>query len=165
MLGSYVAGRYSATFGAADIGQSEDGFELEFSFKQELIDKTDAYARTIIDMIGQGCDTYVSANLIEWIPGSKALLWAYGGGVMGKIFSVAAPPAVFASNLASAFVMTSTANTTAASNPATLTGSKAFPAPNFNPKILCDSRLRKLPIRLILLPYQSSSDLISFSTS
>ena len=165
MLGTFVAGRYSATYGAANIGIAEDGYDLEFQFKQELIDKTDAYAQTIIDMIMQGCDTYVSANLIEWLSGSKTLMWATGGGVMGKIFTSAVPPAAFASDLAGALVLTSTTNTTAAASPATLTGSKAFMAPNFNPRILMDSRLRKLPARMILLPYTSGSDLIAFSTT
>lgn len=164
-IGAFMAGRYSASYGGQSTGIASEGFNLEFQLKQELIDKTDAYARTIIDMIMQGVDTFISAKLIEWNAASRALMWGMGGGVMGKIFSVAVPPAVFAYDLASAFVLTSTANTPAANSPASLTASKAFLAPNFNPTILHDSRLREMPMRLICLPYASSSDLIAFSTA
>ncbi len=165
MLGSMVAGRYSATWDAVDIGFSRTGLELDFQFKQEVIDETDLYGMTTIDMIMRGADVHLSATLREWKTGSKALLWAIGGGVLGKIFSAAVPCGSFASDLASALVMTGTAGTTAQATLATLTGSKAFPAANFNPKILFDSRLREIPMRLILFPYASGSDLVAFSTT
>ncbi len=165
MLGTFVAGRYSATWNANSLGLARQGYDLDFQFKQEIIEETDAYGLTIIDMIMRGADTFVSATLREWIAGSKALLWAVGGGTMGKIFTSAVPCAASAYDLSQSLVFTATAGTPAATSPATLTASKAFMAPSFNPKILFDSRIRDLPVRMICFPYASSSDMIAFSTT
>jgi hypothetical protein len=164
MLGTMVAGRYSATFNSVDVGFTRQGFELEFMFKQEVIDETDLYGMSTIDAVLRGADGFVSAILREWKAGPKSILWALGGGVLGKVFSAAVPNGVFASDKALPFVMTSTANTPAAADPATLTASKAFIAPNYNPRILFDSRLRETPIRFQMFPYASSTDTILFST-
>ncbi len=164
-LGAFVAGRYSATLNAVAIGMSKQGFELEFQFKHEVIEESDLYGLTILDLIVRGANTYVSAMLKEWNAGSKAILWSLGGSVLGKIFSTAVPCGSLASALASPLVFTSTANTPAAASPATLTASLAYPADNFNPKTLFDSRLRELPVRMIALPSVSGSDLVGFSTT
>lgn len=165
MLGTFVAGRYSATYNANSLGIMERGYELDFQLKQELVDESDLYGMQIIDMFIQGCDSYVSMMAKEWLTGSKAILWALGGGVLGKIFSAAVPCGASAYDLSQSLVFTATANTPAATSPATLTASKAFPAPNFNPKTLLNSRLRQLPLRMLMFPYASSSDTIAFSTT
>ena len=153
-------------FAAGSIGIAQRGYDLDFQFKSEAVNESDLYGLSTIDLVMRGADCHLSAQLKEWIAGSKALLWAIGGGVLGKIFSTAVPCGVFAYDLSAALVLTATANTTAATlGPATLTASKAFPAENFNPTILMDSRLRLLPIRCILFPYASSSDTIAFSTT
>lgn len=166
MLGAFVAGRYSAAWSSGlDLGMAKKGFELEFAFKQELLDESDLYGATIIDGIRRGCDVFVSMELMEWKAGSKALLWPIGGGALGKIFSSAVPNGVFDSDQAQPLVLTSTAGTSAANSPATLTASKAWIAPGFNPRWAMDSRLRTLPIRMIFYPYASGSDTIAFSTT
>ena len=164
-LGTFIAGRYTATFNAVDIGISRTGFELEFQFKQEAIDETDAYGLTTIDMIHRGCDTLLNATLREYKAGSKAILWPIGGGTIGKIASVAKPIGTLASDNAAALVFTSVANTPAASSPATLTASKAWIAPNYNPRILFDSRLRDVPIRMIFLPADAVGEVTAFTTT
>lgn len=164
-LGTFVAGRYAATWNAVSIGLARQGLEMEVQLKQEVIDETDAYGMTIIDFVMRGADVYFSANLREWIAGSKSLIWAIGGGSLGKIFTAAVPCGVFAYDLSQALVLTATANTPAATSPATLTASKAFPAPSFNTKILFDSRIRDLPVRMICFPYASGSDTIALSTT
>lgn len=165
MLGAFVAGRYAASFSAVDIGMTRQGFELEFAFKQELIDESDLYGLTTLDAVRRGCDVFLSATLKEWNAGSRSVLWPIGGGAMGKIFTSAVPNGSFDTDLAKPLVLTSTAGTAAALSPATLTAAKAWIAPNYNPRILFDSRLREVPIRLIFYPYASSSDTIAFSTT
>lgn len=165
MLGAFVAGRYAATYSSVAIGMAKQGIELEFQFKQEMVDESDLFGLSTIDMIIRGADVFASAMLKEWNAGSKSLLWAIGGGVLGKIFTAAVPCSVFASTLAQSLVLTATAGTAAAASPATLTAATAFPAPSFNPKILLDSRLRELPVRMICFPYASSTDTIAFSTT
>lgn len=116
-------------------------------------------------MILRGATVHLSATLREWKAGSKALAWAIGGGTMGTISTAAVPIGVLASDKAQSFVMTSTANTPAAAAPATLTASKAFPAANYNPKILFDSRLREIPIRLVFLPSEAAGNVTVFTTT
>lgn len=164
-LGTFIAGRYSATFNAVDVGMSDQGFELEFRFKQEEIAESDLFGLSTIDMILRGADALLRASLKEYKTGSIAALWPIGGGTLGKIASTAVPIGILASGMAQALVLTSTANTPAAAAPATLTASKACLAPNYNPKILFDSRLRRVPIEMILLPSLSIGDLTVFTTT
>lgn len=165
MLGTMVAGRYSAAWNAVDIGYSRQGFNLEFQFKHEAIAESDLFGLSTTDLVLRGADVHMDATLREWKAGSTALLWMLGAGVLGKVASTAKPLGDFASNNAQALVLTSTANTPAAAAPATLTALKAWMAENYNPKILLDSRLREIPIRLIFLPYLSATDEIRFSTT
>lgn len=165
-LGTFVSGRYSSTYNSNTLGIARAGYSLDFQFKDEALDETDAYGLSTIDLIRRGADCHLSAILKEWLTGSKAILWAIGGGTLGKIFTAAVPAGSFAYDSAQALVLTAVSNTTAATlGPATLTASKAYPAANYNPEILLDSRLREVPIRLILFPYASSSDTIAFSTT
>lgn len=165
MLGTMVAGRYSCVWNAVDIGYTRSGFNLEFQFKHEAIAESDLYGLSTTDLVLRGADVYMGATLREWKAGSTALLWMLGAGVMGTVATPAKPLGDFASNNAPALVLSSTANTPAAAAPATLTASKAWMAENYNPKILLDSRLREVPIRLIFLPYLSTSNQICFSTT
>jgi hypothetical protein len=164
-LGTLIAGRYSCTWNAVDTGYTRTGFELEFQYKHEVLDESDLYGLTTVDAVTRGCDGFLSATLREYKAGSTALLWPVGGGVLGKVFSTAKPAGLLASDQALALVLTSTANTPAAAAPATLTASKAWIAPNYNPRIILDSRLREVPIRMQLFPYASASDIILFSTT
>ena len=82
--------------------------------------------------------------------GSITPFWPWGA--MGVFYTAAAPIARLASNVAAAMVLTATANTPAAAAVATLTGSKSILAPNNPAKLLYNSKLRKVPVRLVLLP-------------
>lgn len=160
-----MAGRHAVTFNSADIGQASQGFTLDFQFKHEAINESDLYGLTTTDLVLRGCDVHLSATLKEYKSANKAIFWPLGGGTIGKIFTSSKPAGLLASDQALALVMTAQANTPAATDPATLTASKAWIAENYNPQILFDSRLRQTPIRLILLPYASSTDTICFSTT
>ncbi len=166
-LGSFIAGRYSATFDSSSVGIASRGYDLDFMFKSEAVDETDLYGASTIDLVLRGADVHIATELIEWLSGSKAMLWSLGGGALGKIYSAAVPAGMFAYDLAKALVLTATTNTTAAASggPATLTASKTWPAQSFNPRVLFDSRLRRLPIRLLCIPYASGGDTLAFSTT
>jgi hypothetical protein len=163
-LGTFIAGAYTATWNAVSVGLAEDGFELEFQAKLEAIDQSDQYAKTTLDLIFQGVDGFISATLLEWKTGAITVMWPWGGASLGKIISAAMPIGFLASDQAQAFVMTSTASTPAAAAPATLTASKTFLAENYNPRILVSSKLRKIPIRLRMLPTTSTGTIL-FSTT
>jgi len=95
--------------------------------------------------------------------GSITPFWPWGA--LGVLYTAAAPIARLASNVAQAMVLSSTANTPAAASPASLTGSKAILAPNSSARLLYNSKLRHVPVRLALLPTDSTGTGTHFTTT
>lgn len=151
-LGTFVAGRYTATYNAVDVGMTRQGYELQQTLKQEAVDETDAYGLSTIDYIYRGGDCFVQYECREYKAGSYGPFWPFGGGTLGVLSTSGAPVGILASSVAQSFVLTSTANTPAAAAPASLTAAGAILAPNFDGRLLYDSRLRAVPVRLQCLP-------------
>ena len=83
-LGTFIAGRYSATYdpigtaAAADIGIMEDGYEVEVTHSKELIGPTDAYGDTIIDGVGRGVSgVFIGSTSLEYKNGLLAAAFPY----------------------------------------------------------------------------------------
>jgi hypothetical protein len=163
-----VAGAYTATYAAADVGFTQDGYKLSRENKVEVINKTDLYGDTIIDMVYRGGDTFIQFLSRVYKQGSITPWWPWGVDI-GTIWDTNAPAppvadipqggpiAMLASSIASAFIMTAVANTPAAAAPATLSA-VAILAPGYNTELLFDSRCRNVPIRLLLLPQSIEPD-------
>ncbi len=164
-LATLIAGRMSATYNSVDVGITRQGHEIEIQLKAEMIDESDLYGLSTIDALLRGGDAFYSATFREYKAGSISVLTRPFGGTLGLLTNAANPMGVLASDKAQALVLTATANTPAASSPASLTASKALLAENYPVKIVHDSRLKELPVRMRLYPYASSSDTIFFSTS
>lgn len=146
-----VAGAYTGTWNSIAIGMTRNGFTLSAEGKQEVINQTDLYGDTIIDLVYRGRDTYLEWVAKVWRNASPTLWWPWGA-TIGTIWTVAAPIARLGSAVAQSLVLTAVANTPAASKPATLTASKAILAPGFNASLLFDSRCRDVPLRMLALP-------------
>ena len=164
-LGTWVAGRYSATWASASLGITKRGFELDIEFKEETIDETDLFGQTMVDAVMRGADVHLSAELTEWTTATKAAMWHIGGGTLGTIANSSVPIGVLKSSLAAAMVLSATANTPAASSPASLTAAGAVYARNANPRLIFDSRLRTIPMRWHFMPAYATGTLSSFTTS
>ena len=163
-LGEFVAGRYSATYDSANVGVTKDpGYELQQGSKAEMIDDTDAWAKSLIDWVYQGGDVNLQFTSREYLSGALTAFWPYGS--LGVMATTAAPIGRLASDLAKAMVLTAAANTPAAAKPATLTGSLALLAPNFDARLLFYPKLREVPVRLALLPSVSTGTARWFSTT
>lgn len=160
-LGTFIAGRYSATNNSVDVGITKDGYRLEQGSEAELLNETDAFGATLIDWVYRGGSVRLNFRSKEYKAGSLACFWPWGA--LGVLQTTSAPISRLASDVAVAFVLSSTANTPAAAAPASLTATKAILAPNVPAEILFDSRLREVPISLQLLPYVSSSSHIFFA--
>lgn len=163
-LGTFIAGRMSAVYNAVDVGITRQGHEIEIQLKAELIDETDLYGLSVIDAILRGGDAFYNAVFREYKAGSISCLTTPFTGTLGVLTSAAAPLGTLASDKALALVLTATTGTPAAAAPATLTASKALLAENYPVKIISDSRLKELPIRMRLFPYVSTNT-IWFSTT
>ena len=162
LIDTVAAGRYSATYNSVDVGITQTGYEISLESKWQEITPTDAFGDTIIDGVFRGGNCYCQFEGMAYKAGAITPFWPWGA--LGILATTAAPIGRLASDVALAFVMTDTDATPAATIPATLTASKAILAPNNPAKLLFDSRLRTVPIRLQFLPYLST-DHKFFSTT
>lgn len=161
---TFIAGPYTATMnhalggaGSLPLGTIEDGFELEEIKYAEPI-KGDNLGDSTQDYVDRGKDVFINFVLEEVdLPGVYRTLNQNVNisslGAMGAFGQVG----VLYSNLAGILTLTAVAGTTASAFPATLTANKAIVVPNFAMKRALASRLRKIPMRLQLLPYVISS--------
>jgi len=149
-LDTLIAGRYSGTYNAVDVGITDDGYELEQSSSADMIDSSDAYGDSLLDWVYRGGEVSLSFTSKAYKAGAITPFWPWGA--MGVMLTAAAPLGRLASDVAKAMVLTATANTPAAAAPATLTGSLSILSPNSPAKLLYNSKLRQVPIQLSLLP-------------
>lgn len=171
-LGVFVAGRYSGTFDSADVGITGNGYNIQQDTELEAIAETDAYGLSVIDGVFRGGQCFCDYSSKEYKAGSLAATWPYGGtiggaGVLGILINPGAgntPIGILASDLAKAFVLTSTAGTPAATSPATLTGTLALLAANSNLGLMFNSKLREVPTRLRFYPDDVGGGVIKFFT-
>jgi hypothetical protein len=158
-LGTFVAGRYTTTFNATDVGITEEGYKLRHELKEIPINKTDAYGDMLIDSIFRGIDWTLTWLGIEYKAGSTApqFGWAAIGvvGVIGRL----------GTSIVQTVVMTATTGTPAAAAPATLTATAAKVSPKNNFELTFTSDLRKVPIMLDLLAYDSGAGVIKHLTT
>jgi hypothetical protein len=154
-LDTFIAGRYSSTYNAVDVGITEQGYELQVEFGSEDIAESDAYGTALIDFIYRAGKMYLQFESLAYKAGSITPFFPWNAtigrmGIVGRL----------ASDVASATVLTSTAGTPAVASPATTTASKSILAPNSPARLLYNSKLRKVPIRLALLPYDSGGNIV-----
>jgi hypothetical protein len=152
----FIAGRYSATFNAVDVGITEDGYELQFDTAWEMINQSDAYGDSIIDGIFRGGSVYLQYLGLAYKAGSITPFFPWGA--LGQMQVIGTTPiGRLASAVGSSMVLTSTAGTPAATSPATATFLQSILAPNNPARLLYSSRLRKVPTRLLALPYAKTA--------
>lgn len=164
-LATLIDGHYGCTYNAVGIGITEDGFDLIQALKEEVIDESDAYGGTMIDYIYRGGNVTLRCDSKEFKAGSLLPYWPWGGGTWGRMRNASNPIGALAANVAAAVVLTSTSGTPAASAPASITGTYSILAPGQQGTLKFTSRLRRVPIFLALLPYESSSNTVWFTTT
>lgn len=163
----FVSGAYTATFnfqgaGALQLGQTEDSFELEFSLNGDPI-RGDNLGDTVQDVVNRGGDCFLSAVFIEWDKAlATRLFWTpsatfgrYDAGFIGTLAgahhnSEATPRSTGVLTLTRVLTVTH-------STPQTLTANYAMLAPGFPIRTLFGPRLRRVPLRLQLLPYPTGT--------
>jgi hypothetical protein len=133
------------------VGITESGYEIQTESSAEMVNQTDAYGDSVIDAVYRGGNWFIQFTSKAYKAGSITPFWPWGS--LGVLLTTAAPLGRLASDVAAATVLTAVANTPAAAAPATLTASKSILAPNSPARLLFDSRVRNVPVRLQLLPY------------
>lgn len=140
---SFIAGAYTATYDASALGQLQDGLRLEFSFFKKII-TGDNFADTPQDAIYRGSQAFIQFICLEYNAAAvlKAI-WPYGTVLLNMATKVGNLDSAQAKSL----VLTSTANTPAATAPATLTLPRSILAPNYPINLLFAPDLRTVPLR------------------
>ena len=146
-----------------DVGITSQGYTLDVESRWENIDESDAYGQSLIDGVWRGGNVSMQFESKAYKAGSITPFWPWGA--LGVLYTSAAPIARLASNVASAMVLSATANTPAAAAPASLTGSLAILAPNSPAQLQYNSKLRHVPVRLALLPSDSTGTGTHFVTT
>ncbi len=162
-LGVFAAGPYSAlattpTQSAGAVGLLQDGWTVEWTILEEELDKTDAYARTLIETFHQGLRCFINAIFHEWKAVELRLLTPYA-----NMLPVAATrmdagiPGTQGSDQASSIVLTALAGTPAATvGPVTATFPKVKQSGNVNVNALFGPEKRQTPYRGHIFPLYSS---------
>ena len=172
-LYSFIAGRYSATYGLSgagvDVGITNDGFRVRQEVHYEPINESDHYGQSTLDLIYRGGDVFleflakVYGSVISTSAISAFWPWGAGLGILQTFGSGAGPLPIgrLAYDLNHQTVLTSTAGSPAVSTPASLTALRTALAPNFRGELLFNSRLRQVPIQLQMLPNETTASNIT----
>lgn len=159
-LGTFIAGAYTGTYGGVAMGITDEGYSLQWETKLQAIEKSDVYGEMMIDGVYRGSNWFFQTEFLEYKSGPLAASFPWGGlgvqGVIGRLMS----------DVAAAMVLTATAGTPAVATPASLTATKAILAPGSNPSAQFNSRLRTMPVRLVMLPVDIGSGVMkNFTTT
>lgn len=147
-----VSGPYSATWDSNDLGNTMEGFRIVQSVsKQTLI--VDAYGDSVIDGVYRGGNVSVILTAVDWAKIETAgCLFPYGDGVPGIVGRMDV-----ASALVKSLVLTATAGTPAATNPATWTAASTIISENHRNDHQYAAVVRQLPIEFRCYLYDNLS--------
>lgn len=159
-----VAGAYTATYNAQDQVYTQQGYEISIDSHGELINETDLYGESVIDIVNRGSSCRVSYESKVYDT-TKTIPAFYPWGSLGVIATTAAPIGRLGTNVAASLVLTAVANTPAAAKPATLTATKSILAPGANLSLLFNSKARNVPVSLMCLPSESGGTVTYFTTT
>lgn len=137
----------------------KQGYTIGVSYPKQLIQESDAFGETVIDGIGRGANVTIACSSLEWKNGLLEMLFPYQATQLtatGSTYFDIGVVGVLDSNKAGTLILTSTANTPAASAPATLTATLAIIKENHELTWALDSRLREVPIALRVYPYSDT---------
>lgn len=175
-LGSFAAGPYTASHTPAGgspetIYLTEEGWESRIRILEQPIDRSDAYARCLLDAVFQGCRGVLTSMFIEWRASHLKMTypWAVVAPLTATkwvVVNVASAMGRMASDVAGSLVLTAVANTPAATlGPATVTFGKIKTVPDQDIVFLYAPEHRKYTVNWDMLLYASSSDYILYSAT
>ncbi len=165
-----ISGPATGVFNSLPLGTQDDsGYELQCNIKGQEINASDAYGMVLVEGIWRGADWRLRFTGLEWNKtGLLAILQAYGGVTGGtSLGPTVANIGVRWTSLAAALVLTSILSNPP-STPQTLTATNAAIAPNSQTSFQITSKMRTMPLEMVLIPYVGSgsgSAVIPFSTT
>lgn len=135
------------------VGSSNKGFTITSTMSAEVVEG-DIWGGSVVDLVYRGGNMYMSWDAIAFKAATLVPFWPWN--VIGSMGTIGR----LGSGVGGAIVMTAAPLTPAAGLPSigqviiqSITAPNAILAENFNAELFFDSRLRKVPIRLRLLPF------------
>lgn len=157
----FIAGGYSLTLAGSTLGQIENGIEFEWVQGGETI-SGDSLGDTAQDGVYRGGNLFANFTLLEYNATSAlAAFWPYSG-TFGRVGTMGA---LFSTKMAALVGTLLTALQGGSVTPTTITASKALLAPDYPVKMLFAPRLRRVPLRFQLFPYDSAGNYVHFTTT
>ncbi|MBX9682129.1 MAG: hypothetical protein K2X38_25505 [Gemmataceae bacterium] len=152
-----VSGPYTGTYNSLPLGtQNDDGFRLSCTIQGQEINASDAYGMTLVEGIYRGQNWRVAFTGLEANKtGLLAILQAFGqvgaaGTLTPKLTGIGNRMTTYAQALVLTAILADPPTM-----PQTLTAVNAVFAPNTNTQMLMTSKMREMPLELVLLPYAS----------
>lgn len=166
-----IAGPYSATWDAFTLGvQNDDGYELAVTIVGQEVNETDQFGMTLVEAIFRGFNWRCRLRNLTWALGTVGLLKQFGtSGTAGD--GLLTPTLAGIGSKWSATNQTLLLTSLLGSPPtapATLTATNSGFAPNSQSAFQLTSKVREVPVEMVLLPYPSAgsgSTPIPFSTT
>lgn len=169
-LKAFITGPYTATYDSTAIGVTQDGFNLSIVMMAELINQTDAYGDSVVDLITRGANCFCSFISRTYDAATMKLLNAHGA----STWNVMPDPGYLGSDRAKTLALTDVAGTTAAATGiltgaadgvAALSASKAIMQEGADSNIPLGPTNRDVDVSLRLLPYAYSGSNVFFTAS
>lgn len=152
-----VSGPYIGTWNALPLGTlSDDGYVITATFQGQEVNESDAYGQTLVEAIYRGANWRCRIRGLEFQrTGLLSLLQMFGqSGAAGTLTPLLGPIGDRWTKYCQSMVLTAIlANPP--TMPQTLTALQTGLAPNSSPEFMITSKMRELPMELVLIPYQA----------
>lgn len=136
---------------------SDDGYELSCTLQGQEVNETDAYGMTLVEAIYRGMNWRCRLRGLEWKSGLLAILKEFGtqgAAGDGLLNPLLANVGDRWSKYNQALVLTAILGNPP-TTPQSLTASGAAFAPNTTSSFNMTSKVRELPLEMILMPYST----------
>ncbi len=153
-----VSGPYTTTWDGFALGtQNDDGFQLKGTYQGQEVNASDAYGMTLVEAIWRGLNWRLQFRGLEFNrAGIEACLNMFGstgapaGGFTPDLAQIGQRFSAFAQPLVMTAVLPNPPTV-----PQTLTALGAVLAPQMNVELMMTSKVREVPLEMVLLPYQN----------
>lgn len=152
-----IAGPFTGTYNSLPLGtQNDDGFRLSCTIQAQEINASDAYGMTLVEGIYRGQNWRLAFTGLEANKtGLLAVLQAFGQtGANTTLTPKLTGIGNRMTSYAQALVLTAILSDPP-TMPQSLTATNAVFAPNTNTQMLMTSKMREVPLELVLIPYVS----------
>lgn len=158
-----ISGPYVALWSAQPLGtQNDDGFDLQCTVQGQEVNESDAYGMTLTEAIYRGQNWRLRFRGLEWNKtGLLSLLQQFGqlgaaGTFNPRLNNIGDRWTRFCQTLLLTAILANPPTT-----PQTLTALTAGLAPQHQVNQLMTSKVREMPLELVLIPYQTVVDSVT----